>query len=390
MKHSRLKTAVVLMALAFTAACGSSDGGDSSGVDAKGAGGPVKFQLLAEIAGESPVAVNSYNNAYKMAIDDLNADGGLLGQDVIGERTPAPLDPQGAVSAYLKAVQSKPTAIIGFPANTQVAAAATQIAQSQIPFLSTANVEPTITRDQDAGSEWLYQLRAADNIASARQDARYLIEELGVTKIGIMYVDVPSSPDRVKAVEDETTSLGGKVVEERKHALTTTDLTADVLAMKSAGAEGIVILSYPNQLAVAFKQMAQNGVTVPVTATTSLETFIVNGIGTVPSGQKAFAVLDCNVPERSPDWAHRYTDLYDEPASDVAAGTYDSVMFIAEAIRKAGSTDPNDVREAMDSLQYDDGVCSADMHVDKQGVVQHGTVMVDYSVDPPKVVATYQ
>lgn len=388
MKLNSLKKAAVIGAAAvLITACGSSESGSDGGADASG--GPVKLQLLAEVAGESAVAVNSYNNAYQMAVDDLNKDGGLLGQDVVAERTPAPLDPQGSVSAYLKAVQSHPTAILGFPANFQVAAAATQIAQSKIPFVSTANVEPTVTRDQAAGSEWLYQLRAADNIESARQDADYLIQNLGATKIGVMYVDVASSPDRVKAVEDEASSLGADVVEERKHSLTTTDLTGDILAMKSAGVDGIVILSYPNQLALAFKQMAQNDLTVPITATTSLETFIVNGIGTVPDGQKAFAVLDCNVPERSPDWAARYQDLYDEPASDVAAGTYDTVMYIAAAIKKAGSTAPDDVREAMDSLQYSDGVCSDDMHSDDLGVLQHGTVMVDYSVDPAKVVETY-
>ena len=76
-------------------------------------------------------------------------------------------------------------------------------------------------------------------------------------------------------------------------------------------------------------------------------------------------------------------------ASDVAAGTYDAVMFVAAAIKQADSTDPDDVRKAMDSLKYTDGVCSADMHADDLGVLQHGTVMVDYSVDPAKVVATY-
>jgi branched-chain amino acid transport system substrate-binding protein len=383
-----MKAVVVLGALALVSACGNdSDGGGGGGEESPQ--GQVTLHLLAEVAGESAVAVNSYNNAYEMAIEDLNADGGLLGNDVVGERTPAPLDPQGSVTAYLKAAQSKPTAILGFPANFQAAAAATQIDQTGIPFISTANLEPTIARDGEAGSEWLYQLRAADNVVSAKQDARYLVEELGVSKVGIMYIDVPASPARVEGIKEEVESLGGEVVEERKHSLTATDLTGDVLAMKEAGAEGLVILSFPNQLALAFKQMAQNDVTIPVTATTSLETFIVNGIGTVPEGQKAFGVLDCNVPEKSPDWAARYQEKYDEPASDVAAGTYDSVMFIAAAVEKAGSTEPDAVREAMDELQYDDGVCSDDMHVDEQGVIQHGTVMVDYSVDPAVVVATY-
>ena len=404
MKLGKHLAPVVVVALAATlAACSSSGGGTKSTGSAAGSVapaatssgsaavdlGPIKFQLLAEIAGESAVAVNSYYNAYKMAVDDINAKGGILGSKVDGERTPAPLTPQGSVSAFLKAASTKPTAMIGFPANFQAAAAASQIAQTKIPFVSTANVEPTIDRDQKAGSPWLYQLRSSDNIASAGQDADYLVQKLGAKKIGIMYIDVASSPARVAKVKSEVTRLGGTVVAERKHSLTTTDLTGDILAMKSAGADGLVILSYPNQLALAFKQMAQNGYTPPVTATTSLETLIVNKIGTVPSGLKAYAVLDCNVDQSDPAWAKRYTAEFKEPASDVAAGTYDAVMFVAKAIEQAKSTKPDAVRTAMDSLKYTTGVCSKNIYADKQGVLEHGTVMVDYSTSPAKVVTTY-
>jgi branched-chain amino acid transport system substrate-binding protein len=349
----------------------------------------VKLELLAEIAGESAVAVNDYNNAYKMAISDINAAGGVLGSQVVGLRTPAPLDTQGTVSAYLKATQAKPAAIIGFPADFQVAAAATQIAQAGIPFLSTADVVSTVTQDQKAGDPFLFQLRAADNPASAADDATYLIQSLGEKKIGVMYIDVPSSGPDVAAITAKVKSLGATIVAERKHSLTTTDLTGDILAMKSAGAQGLVLITYPNQEAIALKQMAQNSFNVPVTGTTSVETLVVNKIGTIAPGQHVYGALDCNVDEKSPAWAARYTALYHVPASDISAGTYDAVMFVAKAIEAAKSTDPAKVRAAMASITYTQGVCSADMHADAQGVIQHGTVMVDYSAVPAKVVQTY-
>jgi branched-chain amino acid transport system substrate-binding protein len=392
MKAPRLVVALIATVTLATAAACSSSGSQSQGSQEHAGGGghdPVKLQLLAEVAGESPVAVNDYDDAYKMAIADINARGGLLGSKVTGLRTSAPLDNQGAVSAFLKAAQTDPTAIIGYPADTQVAAAASRIAQAKIPFLGLSDVVDSVTQNQKAGSPYLFQLRAADNAKTAAQDAQYLIQNLDKKRIGIMYADTPSNLADLAAASKEAKKLGATVVAERKHSLKTTDFTGDILAMKSAKADGIVLLTYPNQEAIVLKQMAQNGYNVPLTGTTSVETMIVNKIGTVAPGQHIYGDLDCNVQEKSPKWAARFEKKFHTPASDVSAGTYDAVMYVAKAIKKAKSTDPDKVRAAMASIKYTDGVCSGNMYSDARGVIQHGTVMVDYSVKPPKVVKRY-
>lgn len=351
---------------------------------------PVKFVLLAEIAGESDVAVNDYSNAVTMAVDDINAAGGIGGHDVVLERIPAPLAPQDAVSAFLDGAERGPAVILGFPANFQVAAAASQIDQAGIPFVSLANVEPTVVRSGELGSPWIYQLRAADNVRAAQENARFAIEELGATRLGVQYVDVASSPPRVEAVKEEAERLGAEVVVERKHALGDTDFIDSILAMKSAEVDAIVNISFPNDLAAQLEQYQQNDLAVPVVTTTSAETVVVNELASSDALDNLYGNLDCNVREQSPDWAQRYEERYDVPASTIGGGSYDAVWFAAEAVRHAQATDPESVRAAMEELEYTDGVCSTNMYADDDGVLQHGTVLVRFTEDAHETIHTYE
>lgn len=383
----------------LAAACGSSGGGSSTSTSTTSGGtqsssfklsSPVKFVLLAEIAGESSVAVNDYWNAARMAVGDINAAGGIGGQKVQLIRYPAPLTPAGSVSAYLKAEQAQPTAIVGFPANFQAVAAAQQIKQAGIPFICPCNVDPSILRNGKLGSPSLYILRAADGITSAKDQGEFVVNNLHAKKVAILYADTPSNVAAVAAAKSAVQSAGGQVVYTHANSITATDLTSDVLSLKSDNADVVLDLDYPNQEAILLQEMLQNGEgNIPVVSATSAETLVTNNLAKGAALNNLYGDLDCNVVQRSPGWSARYQKTYHEAAADISAGTYDAFRFLAAAIESAKSTTPSAVEQAMNTIHYTKAVCSADMHADSTGVLQHGTVMVYFGHGQRKTVETY-
>ncbi len=103
----------------------------TGGTDATGGGAsnlaldtPVKIILLAETKGDSEVAVPFLADGAQLAVDDLNAKGGVGGKNIDYERIVTPLDSAKAESARLEAIGKKPTAMLGLVSSGQVLAVA--------------------------------------------------------------------------------------------------------------------------------------------------------------------------------------------------------------------------------------------------------------------------
>jgi branched-chain amino acid transport system substrate-binding protein len=91
-----LAGSVAMMALA---ACSSGGAGGSS---SHGISGPIKLVGLWEVKGESPAAIDDYQNGAALAIEQITAAGGIAGKPVTLDRVPlSPSDPQKATSQFL-------------------------------------------------------------------------------------------------------------------------------------------------------------------------------------------------------------------------------------------------------------------------------------------------
>ncbi len=151
-------------AASLLVACGSSGGGSSDASASGGStGGPLsadrsmKIGVLFEIKGEGSAGISDYANAAELAINQINARGGVGGKPIETKRLAVNgLDPQKAGSDFLQMVDWKPDLIVGFPSST-IEAVVPQITRAQIPVLTPVQ-EEEIGHGGRFGSDYLWMV----------------------------------------------------------------------------------------------------------------------------------------------------------------------------------------------------------------------------------------
>jgi ABC-type branched-subunit amino acid transport system substrate-binding protein len=382
----------LLAATSLVAACGS-DGGDSAkanddkttGSTAAPAGDlaldrPLKLAFMWEVKGESPVAVNDFDEGAQLAVKEINAAGGVGGHPIEVVRFPAPpTDPQALSTNFQKAVEAKPDVIIGFPSPDSPVVLHRQIEDAGVPVL-TASPPDTIRFGAPGGSEWVFSMQPSDGAAS-KVGADFFVTEKGLKRIAGLYTDLPSYRSQLGAVTARVKELGGEMVLERGDAPTVKDLSEAILSLKDKKAEAVVDFGYPNPLALALQQMAQNGIDIPVLAGGSAGPVANGGLVDKSAMKNFYSVIPCNVTDSSrpktADYAAAFEKEYGRaPAVAQAAQTYDAVYLAVQAVKAAGSTDHDAVRKALETGSFEGGACASAYKADGAHLLSHEAVIV--------------
>jgi len=391
---------VVVTLLAATAACGDDDSDEASQPSGSGneSGGgelqlddPVKVVLLAETTGESEVAVPFLADGAQMAVDELNAAGGVGGQDVDYERVSAPLDGAQAETALLSALEEEPTAMLGLPSSGQVLAVAQRVGDGQVPMLYDATAEQALVgADDSIANDFGFLLRPPQSEISAAL-VRFVAESLGVEDIGLVCVNNPFGDAGCGVAEATADEVGANIVATETVEQDATDFSGTVVELKDAGAEAVVSYVFPNAVGALHNALADNDLDVPhISGSSSLIAFT----GAITSGSFAnlYGVDDC-APGAEDDaaaseWATAFEEEFGYPANYLAAEAYDGVKLIAAAVEAAGSADPAAVRDAIAEISYD-GVCDDYRGEPSQGL-NHKLVAVSFADEKVNAEETYE
>lgn len=374
---------VITAALLVGAACGvgneettATTRSGAATTEAASLASPVKIVLLAEKKGESQSAVPYYFDGASLAVEQLNAKGGVGGHPVEFQQIRTPLDPAGANSALLSGLDAKPSAIIGFPASAQVTPLIQKIATSGVPVIMFATAGEALTQVTFPNSAFTIRPR---NAGIAAEVARYAIDELGAKKIGLICVDNPFGTLGCDSAAQVAKDKGAEVVNRVTNSPTATDMTQQVLAMK--GADAVLDFNFPNPLGVAANQLVENGIDVPHLDGASSGIAILSGAVRGKAAENLYGVDDC-VPAQDPGakaFVDAFSAKYGYVPNYAAAEAYDAVMLIAEAAKKARSAAPKAIEDALRSLSYK-GVCES-YRADSQQVLHHSSVITTYAAD---------
>jgi ABC-type branched-subunit amino acid transport system substrate-binding protein len=343
----------------------------------------VTIGFLWEVKGESPIAIDDYNNGANLAIKQLNAAGGLLGHPVktFREKLP-PLDLQATSSNFLAAVGKKPTALVGIPAPTQSTALGTAIQRAKIPTLAVDVGDPFDIPGSSAGSDYAWFMGNYDPDI-AKSLVNYGLDDAGVNKMAIMAGNDTYGTGGAGWAKDALKAAGKTPATDQSFAETATDLTAQVLALKNSNADGVFSWSYPNTVAVQMKQMAQNGIEITVLAGTSGALAVASGGIPASLLSKLAIAVPCNMQDTSysssvADFAKAYQAEYKTPASINAGWAYDGVMTVARAVKLANSNDPTAVNNAISKIPETSGACGV-LKADEAHVLNHQLVIAKYN-----------
>jgi branched-chain amino acid transport system substrate-binding protein len=286
--------------------------------------------------------------------------------------------------------------IVGLPSNTQFGPLKPQIDRARIPVVAVSPISDAARFGGPEGSEFLWTMMPP-SVASAGLAARFLVEELGATRIGFMATNEQLGETGLAAAEAALEELDLAPVVTRQHEPDATDLTGDILEMESRNVDAIFDWDYPNPLAAVLNQMQQNGLDVPLIAGESTPIVVDNELVTGDAIGQLHSIGGCfpsaeGAPPVLQEFRQRYLDAYGAEPNGVATHAYDAIYVIKAAVEAAGSVDPAAINEALADVRVtEDVACQPEYQADGSHSLAHTLNVVAYEPDTSRSIQkTYE
>lgn len=321
----------------------------------------IKIGVTGPYTGGSSSMGVSMREGVKIAIEEINKNGGVLGAKLVAvERDDEAKNERGVQIAEELINKEKVVATVGF-INTGVALASQRLyEEAKIPVMNNVATGSIVTKQflpPEFPDNYIFRNSANDSI-QAPMIVEEAITRRKFTKVAIL---ADSTNYGQLGKDDLTKALAAKnitPVAVEKFNIKDVDMTAQLLKAKEAGAEVILTYGIGPELAQIANGMTKLGWKVPMIGswTLSMSNFIDNagpgGEGArmpetfiqEPNTQKRKAFIDAYLKHVKPK-----NGRIESPVS--AAQAYDSIYLLAAAIKQAGSTDGKKIKDALENLQ---------------------------------------
>jgi branched-chain amino acid transport system substrate-binding protein len=351
---------------------------------------PVKILGLWEVKGESTNAINNFEDGAQFAIAEINAAGGIGGQQIDYQRIKMPLDAAGFDQATLQAIDAKPNAMIGFVSSNQIIAEAPKIADAKIPVI-TQTAAPQIfkscTGQGCVGNDFVF-IGRPDNVKQAQQTAQFAIDTFKPKTAALQCVNTAFGTTTCDAYKGVLDKAGVQIVATEKNEIADTDFSAQVLAIKQANPDVVLDGQFPNPLVPFANQLIENGVTVPHLDGSSSGLALASGNVSAEAANHLYGLDDCLPSVEKPDFSAKFKAKYGYDANYQVAETYDLFYIVKDAIERGGSADPAAIQKALTTTNWT-GMCGT-FKTDAANAMNHKTVILSFAGSKPKIEKTVQ
>jgi len=321
---------------------------------------PVKIGLSAAVSGGSAASGEAIKRGLQIAIDEVNAKGGVLG----GRKLELVIrddegNPQKGVTIARELVEREKVAAVFGGLHTTVALAQVPVWQElKTPYMGAWAAGTNITRNGKTPN-YVFRVSANDDYVD-RFLSRYAIEVLKKGKPGLLLENTPWGQSNETGLTKWFGEKGVKAVGVERFNWNDPDMSPQLLRLKNAGADHIVLVANAPEGAQVLRSKAKLG----------WDTAMISHWG-ISGGR--FAELTGDLSE-GVTFLQTYTFLgrqnergqyvlkmlrekygVKEPSDVIApvgtANAYDGLHLVALAIEQAGSTDGTKVREALENLK---------------------------------------
>jgi branched-chain amino acid transport system substrate-binding protein len=315
----------------------------------------IKIGEFGSLTGDNASFGTSQNNGVQMAVEEINAAGGVLGKkiDLTVEDN---MTKQGETTTIARKLisQDHVVAIIGEVASSKTLEAAPIAQAAKIPLIATAATNPKVTQTGD----YVFRVCFTDDF-QAVVIARFVLEKLKQKNIAFL-TDVKQdySVGLTNIAKDYLAKNGGNIVKEQSYSSGDKDFRAQLTDLKSANPDVIIITGYYPEASLIAKQARQFGIKATLVGGDGWD-----GSSLIPVGGKAiegaFFSNHFSTEDKSPlvqDFVKKYKQKYNAVPDAFAALGYDATKLLADAIKRAGSTDPDKIRAAIQDTEGFPGV----------------------------------
>lgn len=338
---------VLILATAIAGCNKSSESaGGGNGNASAPAGDPIKVGEFASLTGKEASFGQMSHHGTELAIDQLNSEGGVLGKklQLLTEDNQSKAGESKTIARKLIS-RDGVVALLGEVASGRSLEAAPVCQENKIPQISPSSTNPKVTQIGD----YIFRICFTDPL-QGKVLARFAEKTLKAKKVAVL-TDAAStySVGLADYFKQAFAAAGGTIVDEQKYSGGDKDFKAQLTTIQAAGPEAIFIPGYYQDVGLIALQARQLGMTIPIFGGDGWESQELVSIG----GQAVegtyfsthFSPEETNAAAQ--DFVKKFQTKYGVLPDAMAALGYDSAMLLADAFKRAGTTDGPKVRDAL-------------------------------------------
>lgn len=344
------RTAVSVAALAVVLAMAGC-GGDSEAGDGEG---PIKVGQIVSLTGNYAPLGTENEKSVALAVEQVNTAGGVLGRKIELIVRDDKSQPDQSVLAFNDIKGKDVAAVIGSPFSNSALATIPLVDREKIPYIS---LTPA---DEQVNPVHPYVFVVPATSATYADRILQYLKAQNITKVAVAY-DGKSSYAKAgfNGTKDKASGHGITLTATPEFQTTTTEFSAVFNQVRSSGAQALVVWATgPPGVALA-KQYATAGLKVPVVFTGAQASKLwLEPVGAAAEGAlvaSSIGVVGASLPDGAQkqaidELAGPFQTKYGYAPPQFAQDGYTGVKLLVAAIEKAGSTEPEKVRAALEGL----------------------------------------
>jgi branched-chain amino acid transport system substrate-binding protein len=363
----------------------------------------------AELSGEYKIGFNyeetgnaatfgvSSHKGSELALKEINEGGMLGGLKLVSVFEDNESRSEKAAQVASKLInQDKVDAVIGAVASSNSIATARIVEDAAVPMISPSSTNPMLTLNDDGTvKQWVFRACFTDDF-QGDGIVDFAVNGLKAKRAAVLYdADNDYSVGIWKRIQDTAEAKGLEVVSHDSFLSSSeTDFRSKLNKFKSTPFDVLIAPIYYNQAALIARQAREVGLTQPILGGDGLDSEDLWKIAGRDVEETTYFTNHYSPDDPDPkikDFIAKYKQAYAAVPDALAVLAYDAVYLLADAIKRAGSTDKAAVRQALESTKGFQGV-SGTFDIDakhdpfKKLVVirigKGGSKMMVYAFDP--------
>jgi branched-chain amino acid transport system substrate-binding protein len=344
----------------------------------------IKIGVIQPLTGSVAYNGTTDVNGAKLAADEINAKGGVLGKKIELVVEDGQCKPADTVNAAEKLIQrDKVVAIMGAFCSSATLAIMPVAQNYKIPLVTAVSSAAALT---EKGNPWFFRATETDALL-AKAFAKILYNDLKLRTVAYIGVNDDFGRGGVAEFEKQMDALGAKTAMKEYFEHGTSDFYTLLTKLKSSGADGVFVAAETQDGSILVKQKAELGISTKMFGVGSWATAdFIKLAGSAGEGiYAAVPYASTMATPKNKTFVADYENRYHEAPGKYSAAGYNGINIIAQAIERAKSPDADNIRQALGKTDYDGP--NGHFQFDEKGqATGFNVVLVQLTNGAPKVV----
>ncbi len=310
----------------------------------------IKVANIVELSGGGASAGTNFKNGVELAVNEINASGGILGKKIELTNSDTTTNPGVALGLTKKAIDQDVFAIFGPVFSGSIIVSMKESQKAEIPNW-TGGEAANITMQ---GNPYIFRTSFTQATAMPKV-AKYISGKAGVKKLAIIYVNNDFGKGGLEMMKKALTGGPTAIVAEVSTDASQVDFSAAVLKAKQSDADAVFVYLNEDESARILRELRKQGWTKPIIGETTLTgQKVIDLAGEAANGAVAHVGLTVDAPIPAVRaFKAKFEKAYKYTSDHNGMKGYSGVYAMQAAIEKVGKLDRKLVAQAMHTLKLD-------------------------------------